>query len=105
MGKLYLIRHGRTEANEKWLYCGSTDLPLSESGMKLLENIHYDVPENCVFMTSGMLRSSALYPNAESMARSVGFLAATVTSAPRAFSLAARHLPILPQPITSTGQP
>ena len=24
---IYLIRHGKTEANEKHLYCGSTDLP------------------------------------------------------------------------------
>ena len=23
---IYLIRHGKTEANEKHLYCGSTDL-------------------------------------------------------------------------------
>ena len=29
---IYLIRHGKTEANEKHLYCGSTDLPLSEKG-------------------------------------------------------------------------
>ena len=26
---IYLIRHGKTEANEKHLYCGSTDLSLS----------------------------------------------------------------------------
>ena len=57
MGKLYLIRHGRTEANEKWLYCGSTDLPLSASGAKMLENVHYEVPKECIFMTSGMLRT------------------------------------------------
>ena len=37
---IYLIRHGRTEANEKWLYCGSTDLSLSEKGRKELEGIH-----------------------------------------------------------------
>ena len=30
--KLILIRHGKTEANEEHLYCGSTDLPLSEFG-------------------------------------------------------------------------
>ena len=57
MGTLYLIRHGRTEANEKWLYCGSTDLGLSESGMKDLEKIHYKLPENCTFMISGMKRT------------------------------------------------
>jgi len=30
--KLILIRHGKTEANEKHLYCGSTDIPLSDGG-------------------------------------------------------------------------
>ena len=29
---LILIRHGRTGANEKHLYCGSTDIPLSDGG-------------------------------------------------------------------------
>lgn len=57
MKKLYLIRHGRTEANEKWLYCGSTDLPLSETGKKELEKIKYSAPEDCSFMTSGMKRT------------------------------------------------
>ena len=57
MSELYLIRHGRTEANEKWLYCGSTDLFLSESGAKELENIKYSVPEDAIFITSGMNRT------------------------------------------------
>lgn len=57
MRKIYFIRHGRTEANEKWLYCGSTDLPLSESGARELEKVHYEVPADCVFMTSGMKRT------------------------------------------------
>ena len=34
---IYLIRHGKTEANEKHLYCGSTDLPLSDVGKKRYE--------------------------------------------------------------------
>ena len=29
---IYLIRHGKTEANERLLYCGSTDLSLTEVG-------------------------------------------------------------------------
>ena len=29
---VFLIRHGRTLANEQHLYCGSTDLPLSRAG-------------------------------------------------------------------------
>ena len=57
MGTLYLIRHGRTKANEQWLYCGSTDLPLSEAGAEQLKSIRYQVPKDCVFMTSGMKRT------------------------------------------------
>lgn len=34
--RLILFRHGRTEANERHLYCGSTDLPLSEAGREEL---------------------------------------------------------------------
>ena len=40
---IYLIRHGKTEANEKHLYCGSTDLPLSEAGKAELQVLHYDI--------------------------------------------------------------
>ena len=57
MDNLYLIRHGRTEANEKWLYCGSTDLELSENGAKTLEKLNYKVPKDCVYVTSGMKRT------------------------------------------------
>lgn len=53
---LYLIRHGRTVANEKHLYCGSTDLPLSESGKAELKSLHYHI-ENARFKTSGMKRT------------------------------------------------
>lgn len=53
---IYLIRHGRTEANERHLYCGSTDLPLSEQGREALRQLHYDIP--CInFVTSGMKRT------------------------------------------------
>ena len=38
---VYLIRHGKTEANEKRLYCGSTDLPLSEKGREELNRLDY----------------------------------------------------------------
>ena len=37
MKRILLVRHGRTEANDRWLYCGSTDLPLSERGRRELE--------------------------------------------------------------------
>lgn len=53
---IYLIRHGKTEANEKHLYCGSTDLPLSEAGVQELQHLHYDI-KNARFLTSGMKRT------------------------------------------------
>ena len=54
---IYLIRHGKTEANERHLYCGRTDLPLSEAGRAELEKLHYDI-ENVRFLTSGMKRTN-----------------------------------------------
>ena len=54
---IYLIRHGKTEANEKHLYCGSTDLPLSQSGREELEQVQYDI-KNIRFLTSGMKRTN-----------------------------------------------
>lgn len=54
---IYLIRHGKTEANEKQLYCGSTDLPLSETGRLELKNIIYNI-KNVHFITSGMKRTN-----------------------------------------------
>lgn len=54
---IYLIRHGKTAANEKHLYCGSTDLPLSDSGREELQDIHYGI-KNVRFLTSGMKRTN-----------------------------------------------
>ena len=54
---IYLIRHGKTEANEKWLYCGSTDLPLSETGREELRQLYYDI-KNVRFISSGMKRTN-----------------------------------------------
>lgn len=53
---IYLIRHGKTQANLQHLYCGSTDLPLSDQGREELKQLHY-VIENVKFITSGMLRT------------------------------------------------
>ena len=55
--KVYLIRHGQTEANEKRLYCGRTDLPLSENGAKALTRFRYDLPD-VRYLTSGMKRTN-----------------------------------------------
>ena len=58
--KLILIRHGATEANEKRLYCGSTDLPLSASGAAALrEKVlsgAYPCADGFRFVTSGLKR-------------------------------------------------
>lgn len=56
MSRLYLIRHGKTEANLQHRYCGSTDLPLSEAGREELKGLHYEIA-NVRFLTSGMLRT------------------------------------------------
>lgn len=56
MREIYLIRHGKTEANLLHLYCGSTDLPLSPQGMDELRTLHYSLPQ-MRYITSGMLRT------------------------------------------------
>ena len=53
---IYLIRHGKTRANEEKCYCGSSDLPLSEMGIKELCKLRYDF-RNVRYLTSGMLRT------------------------------------------------
>ena len=54
-----LIRHGRTEANEKKIYCGSTDTDLSSAGVdelrELKKNILY--PRADVYAASGKRRT------------------------------------------------
>ena len=49
--KLILIRHGKTIANEKHLYCGSTDIGLSESGKTELKALKTTA---CCINTDGM---------------------------------------------------
>lgn len=56
MSRLYLIRHGKTWANEQHLYCGSSDLPLSQKGREELKLLRYNI-SNVRFLTSGMKRT------------------------------------------------
>lgn len=60
MRTLYLLRHGRTDANEKRLYCGSTDLPLSSGGraeaMALARQ--RPLPACALYVSSGMARAN-----------------------------------------------
>ena len=66
--KLYLVRHGMTRANERHLYCGSTDLPLSPEGRAALETAKKagSWPRAERYYTSGMRRTeetlAILYP-------------------------------------------
>lgn len=53
---IYLIRHGKTLANEQRRYCGSTDLSLSELGRQELRKLHYELP-GARYITSGMKRT------------------------------------------------
>ncbi len=57
--KIHLIRHGKTTANEKHLYCGFTDVSLSERGItelvKLKKEINY--PKGILFINSGLKRA------------------------------------------------
>lgn len=53
---VFLIRHGRTLANEQHLYCGSTDLPLSRAGREALANRPPIDVGAARFITSGMRR-------------------------------------------------
>ena len=59
--RLVLIRHGKTRANTESLYCGSTDLPLSDNGRRELEALHdsggYPKGNGFLYYTSGMRRT------------------------------------------------
>ncbi len=63
--KIYLIRHGRTEANEARIYCGATDLPLSENGAKDLRKVceYYKklIPVKAKYFTTGMKRTNQTF--------------------------------------------
>ena len=60
-GRILLIRHSLTEANEKKLYCGKTDLPLSLRGRSLAHDMAEEFKNNSLsdakFFTSGMRRT------------------------------------------------
>jgi len=58
--QIHIIRHGRTCANEKGIYCGSTDVSLSESGVReILDYTKMGIyPEAELLITSGMKRTN-----------------------------------------------
>ena len=82
MTELFLLRHGKTLANEEKRYCGKTDLPLSEQGREELlekkERGAYPDISRCTIYTSGMKRTTQtlrlLYPElAESFTEEKAF--------------------------------
>lgn len=56
--EIYLIRHGKTIANEKKLYCGKTDLSLSDLGKKELKELNIKYPKCDLYFTSGAKRAN-----------------------------------------------
>lgn len=75
---LYLIRHGKTYCNEERLYCGSSDVSLSELGKKELEELKKTIvyPSCKLNFTSGAKRANEtfeiIYPN-NKYSKKVGF--------------------------------
>ena len=59
MRTLYLLRHGLTEANEKRLYGGRTDSPLTENGRAMAREtaILRPLPACDLYVSSGMRRA------------------------------------------------
>ena len=61
--KLILIRHGRTAANDNRLYCGSTDIGLSQEGIRELKEYkaagRFPDCTGMRILTSGMKRCEA----------------------------------------------
>ena len=59
MRALLLLRHGLTQANEKRIYCGATDLPLSENGRAMARELAAlrPLPACDLYLTSGMARA------------------------------------------------
>jgi len=58
--KIHLIRHGKTLANEQKLYCGATDLPLSDAGIAEildLKNQGLYPKYTDFYFTSGLVRT------------------------------------------------
>jgi alpha-ribazole phosphatase len=58
--RLYLIRHGKTYCNEKHIYCGKSDVELSENGTNELKEISKKINySKCDFyFTSGAKRAN-----------------------------------------------
>jgi len=58
---IHLIRHGVTEANQKNMFYGYSDIPLADEGVEIIKALNdeglYPKPENAVYYTSGLKRA------------------------------------------------
>ena len=68
--EVYLIRHGKTKANERRAYCGRSDEPLSQLGQDEAKAIRYAIQPTQVYV-SPLLRArqtaAILFPQAEQL--------------------------------------
>lgn len=77
--EVYLIRHGKTICNENRLYCGKSDVSLSENGINELRELKNQIkyPNTNWYFTSGAKRANEtlkiLYPDAK-YTELIGFL-------------------------------
>lgn len=55
---LCLVRHGKTEGNEKRLYCGHTDLSLSDNGVEELNKLKGLYNKCDFYYTTGLKRTN-----------------------------------------------
>ena len=56
-----LIRHGRTLANEQHIYCGQTDLPITEESASKITQLSNKYPKADIYYTSGMTRTEQTF--------------------------------------------
>lgn len=64
--RIYFIRHGITEGNQKRWFYGAADIPLAVEGVEMLkeltrEEIYPAVPEDTDFYTTGLLRTEQTF--------------------------------------------
>lgn len=58
---IYLIRHGRTLANERHIYCGQSDLPITEESAAEITESKSIYPSAKEYYTSGMTRTEQTF--------------------------------------------
>ena len=60
--RIYMIRHGKTEGNEKGWFYGSADLPLTDEGILEVQDLadrgyYPSLSESALFLTTGLTRT------------------------------------------------